>query len=581
MIVPVRKWPSCPITDTMMAFILNRTRTRMPFILLILLLTHSGCSRPDYRSHPELTDPTETTWQQLSPLDKTLVGDTSQREHLPIPGSEKGNLDLSLEQAVFYTLQRNRELQVQRLAPILSGTFTAIERGVYDPEMFAELLYAKEIASETSRSTGERFSVKGEDIDGVAGLRQRLPSGTELEASLAHGRSTSDRTPKQQEARIGLTVTQSLLKGLGPSVNLVDIRQAHLESRASLHELRGFVEALVAEVEIAYWQFVLATEGITIFQRSLAIARQQLHEVENRIEVGVLPRNAAAAARTEVARRQQALIDARSRRHEHRLRLLRLLYAADNDQFDLTITPASPAPTASPPLTDLKERLHLAERRRPDLGEARLRQRQHRLELVRTKNGLLPKLDLFMEIGKTGYAESFSGAWQDLDEDNYEVAAGLRFSTFIGNRQAEARNLAARASLVQAATALENMRTLVHLDVRLAFNETERSRQQIEASRVTRTLQEQTVQAEQDRFATGDSTSLLVAQAQRDLLMSQLDEIESIVHYRIALVNLYLAEGTLLERRGMTALPVDHPLGSGSERHGQRPDIAKQGNSKE
>ena len=68
---------------------------------------------------------------------------------------------------------------------------------------------------------------------------------------------------------------------------------------------------------------------------------------------------------------------------------------------------------------------------------------------------------------------------------------------------------------------------------------------------MTRALQEQTLQAEQERFSVGASTSLLVAQAQRDLLVVQLAEIEAIVDYRIALVSLYLAEGTLLQRRGI------------------------------
>ena len=42
-----------------------------------------------------------------------------------------------------------------------------------------------------------------------------------------------------------------------------------------------------------------------------------------------------------------------------------------------------------------------------------------------------------------------------------------------------------------------------------------------------------------------------MAQAQRDLLASQIAEVEAIVNYRTALVNLYLAEGSLLERRGV------------------------------
>ncbi len=63
-------------------------------------------------------------------------------------------------------------------------------------------------------------------------------------------------------------------------------------------------------------------------------------------------------------------------------------------------------------------------------------------------------------------------------------------------------------------------------------------------------------QAELDYTASlGDSTSLLVAQAQRDLLAARLAEVESIVNYRIALVELFLAEGSLLERRGMAMGP--------------------------
>ena len=50
------------------------------------------------------------------------------------------------------------------------------------------------------------------------------------------------------------------------------------------------------------------------------------------------------------------------------------------------------------------------------------------------------------------------------------------------------------------------------------INETERTRQQIKASAVTRLLQEQSLSAEQERFEIAASTSLLVAQAQRDLL---------------------------------------------------------------
>ncbi|MDH3329339.1 MAG: TolC family protein [Desulfobulbaceae bacterium] len=526
-------------------------------IFLAVIPALSGCATPDHWYDLETVYEDRPAPETIPPVDSAMLPVPEWREPPPLPEADQGSLTLSLEQAVLLTLRRNRELRVERYAPVITGTFEKIERGTYDPELFSELLYSEERASETSRGTGEQFSVEARDVDAAAGLRQRLPTGTDLEAGFGYLRSTSNRTPKQQEVRFGLTITQSLLEGLGPAVNLVDIRQAQLATQVSLYELRGFVEALVAEIEIAYWRYVLAGEGITIFERSLDIARQQLEEVEKRIEVGVLPRNAAAAARAEAARREQALIEARSINEERRLRLLRLLNASSDDHFRLTVKPTSQPRTASTPLTDLNQRLELANRMRPDLNEARLRREQNRLEVVRTRNGLLPKLDLFIDLGKTGYAQSFGDAFRNLDDNNYDLVAGIRFSTYLGNREAEARDLAARASREQAGAAVENLRNLVQMDVRLALNETERTRQQIEAGAVTRALQEQTLEAEQERFSIGASTSLLVAQAQRDLLLSQLAEIESIVDYRISLVNLYIAEGSLLERRGIQLEAAD------------------------
>ncbi|MDW7772162.1 MAG: TolC family protein [Desulfobulbaceae bacterium] len=509
----------------------------------------SGCASPDHWYDLETMYKDHPVPERVPPVEPALP--TPEFADSPLAEADQGSISLSHEQAVFLALSRNRELRVQQYEPVIAGTFEQIERAVYDLELFAELTHSEESASETARSTGEQFNVEGRDLDVLTGFSQRLPTGTDLEASLGYAGSTSNRTPEQQEIRAGLTITQSLLKGLGPAVNLVDIRQAQLASRASLYELRGFVEALVAEVETAYWRFVLAEEGIAIFEHSLTIARQQLDEVEKRIEVGVLPRNAAAAARAEVARREQALIESYSIHNERRLRLLRLLNASGGDQFHLAVKTTTKPRTASAPPDDLNERLELAERSRPDLNEARLRLQQHRLEVVRTRNGLLPRLDLFINLGKTGYAGSFGDALKNMDQDSYDLAAGIRFSTYLGNREAEARHLAARATREQADAAVMNLRNLVQLDVRLALNETERTSRQIEASAVTRALQEQTLEAEQERFSIGASTSLLVAQAQRDLLVSQLAEIEAIVEYRIALVNLYLAEGSLLERRGI------------------------------
>ncbi len=522
-----------------------------PILAVLLAVLSGGCIQPDrwgvFQKTFEPPPPAEDT----RPVIVTEEVRPRLAEEPPFALPDDGPVALSVEQASMLVLRNNRDLQVRQFNPVIAGTFEQIERGAYDPELFARLEYGKEKTKETAVSTGTEFNVEGNETSVVAGIRQAFPTGTGVEATIEQGRTISDRTPELQTARLGLSITQSLLRGFGPAVNLVSVRQAELDTVASVYELRGFTEALLAGTEIAYWNYVLARLQINIVERSLAVARQQRDEIELRIEVGILPEIEAAAARAQVAGQEQALIDARSLLEENRIRLLRLISPGSHGQLDLRINATSEPAIDPEPITDLTDRLQLAEQSRPDLNEARLRLEQSRLETIVTRNGVLPRLDLFIALGQTGFADTFSDSFREVDGNTYDFRVGIRLSQFLGNRTAEAQDLAARASQRQAAEAVDNLRQIVQVDVRLAVNEVERSRQQISATKVTRTLREETLKAEKERFDVGASTALLVAQTQRDLLISSIEEVRAIVSYRTALVRLYLAEGSLLERRGV------------------------------
>ena len=107
--------------------------------------------------------------------------------------------------------------------------------------------------------------------------------------------------------------------------------------------------------------------------------------------------------------------------------------------------------------------------------------------------------------------------------------------------------------------ALDNLSQLAEVDVRGACIELERTREQVRATAVTRRLQEETLRVETEKLAVDKSTSLLVAQAQRDLLTSQLAEIEAVVTHLKALVELRRLEGSLLSETAI-ACPGDQPI---------------------
>jgi outer membrane protein TolC len=337
------------------------------------------------------------------------------------------------------------------------------------------------------------------------------------------------------------------------AVNLARLRQARLDTAISEYELRGVTETLVADVETTYWDVVLAERRVGIVETSLDFAERQLREIEQRIRVGSLPETERAAAQAETALRREVLINARGGVATARLRLLRLVDpdALASRRRDLVLAdgPVTPRETADP----VEQHVKLALRRRPDMNQARLAIARGDLEVVRTRNGLLPKLDVFVTLGQTAYANSFDDSARDLDGNDLNVNAGLRFELPFGNRAARARHGRAVLSREQSDEALRNLADLVRVDVETAHIDVLRTREQIDATATTRQFQEEKVRAEQAKFKVGRSTALLVAQTERDLVLSQLAEIESVVRHLQAFVALFRLDGSILERRGIAA----------------------------
>lgn len=443
----------------------------------------------------------------------------------------EGPLALSVEQAVALALANNPSLISQRQEPIIAGTFAAVERAVFDPELFA----------------GASGSEEGEVAE--AGVRKQLPTGTTLELTLAQAFAGSG--PRNSDTQVALTVTQALLDGFGIATNLVSLRQARTDVVASAYQLRGFVTALVADVELTYWNYLGARARIDILEKAVAVAERRAQATEARIAAGAAAEIQRYIFAAEAAQRRQALIDGRAAARRLRTELLRLISPSGAAPYRRGVEPTSTVTVEQTAPIDLAGAyIELAWQRRANLNQARLLRVRQELQIVATSNGLLPRLDLFVTLGQ-GASGDFTAA--DFDErdggESYDLTAGLQFQYPLGNRSAEARFTRAQANRLQARAAIDNLRRLIAAQVRTAVIEVERAAAQIEASAVTVRLREKTEQAARTRFDIGRGTALQVAQAQRDLLAARLNRLAAFISYRQALIDLHVADGTLLTRR--------------------------------
>ncbi len=458
----------------------------------------------------------------------------------PAPGG------LTIEEAVLQALENNRALRIQRLAPAVAATFYEQERAAFDPEISADASLFQERGRDR---LGQETRIEG--WRGGVGITDYLPTGTTLEAGAVSEKTGIASDPEQYSTRVGISATQALLRGRGTAVNLAALRQARLDLVFSEYEFKGFAENLVAEVEEVYWRYVYALRSEEIVSQSLDLAERQLEDTRQRIRVGQLAEIELAAAEAEVALRRESLINAASRVESFRVRLLRLVAPARLDDPVREVEPLTRPLVPELPTDPLEDHLAAALAFRPDLNQADLLVRRGELEVVKTRNGLLPRMDLFITMGKTGYSDSFGGSVSDVPSDDYDLRGGLRFDYPVGSRAARARDDRAALTLEQRRESLENLRDLARQDVELALIEVRRARQQVDATATTRRFQEEKLRSETAKFRVGKSTGILVAAAQRDLLASQVAEVEAVINNLTARISLYLMEGTLLERRGL------------------------------
>ncbi len=458
--------------------------------------------------------------------------------------AEDEPVELTLEDAILMSLENNSSLQVELYKPELSEIQVLQEDAAFDTRFSGGI--------STSGTNGPDSDSQRTNLD--LEISQALPSGGDLSFGFTTDKNGGGISDNQYSSRIGLSLSHPLFKGAGSDVNLSRLHQAELNTQSSLYELQAYAESLIAQVEVTYLDYLLAQRRLEIYEEPLSLAEQQLEETQVLVDVGKIAEVELVASQAEVALRKEGLINARSNLETLRLRLLRLLNPPGIDFWTQEIVIKDQLTVPDFDLGEIGPRMETAMLERPDLNVARILLERNALDLITTKNGLLPDMEFFVILGMTGYSDSFGGSFTGMSSSNNDFRFGLNYTYTFGDADSRARYDRSVISREQAYLALDNLEQLAREDVGSAWIEVNRAAEQITATSASLLLQEEKVRAETEKYRVGKSTSLLVAQAQRDLLASRIAEIDAIASYEKAVIELLKSEGTLLEWHGISLL---------------------------
>jgi outer membrane protein len=462
---------------------------------------------------------------------------------------------------------------------IITATGTTIPN--YDPSFTFSGSSGHRTAPQTNSFTTGTNALVLSTKSMNAQITQGFASGTNLSLGWSNTRTQTNAYKNDfnpyNSGNASFTLTQHLLQGFGLAVNRRNISVAKNNQKVSDLAFRLQVMTTVSQVIAAYWDLVSFNENVKVKEQALSLSRKLYEDNKKQVEIGTLAPIEVVRAESEVATNEQQLVNARTQLLQEETLIKNALsrtgiaspsvadaHIITTDRIDV------PDQERIQPIQDL---IAAAVQNRPELAQAQINIDNTKLGLKGTRSELLPTLDLQASLQNNGLAGQLnslpippSGAGyvrtggsdflvggfgrtmnQVFSRNFPDYSVAFQLNIPIRNRSARADMILDQVTLRQQELSQQRTMNAVRVDVRNALIAVEQARASYLAAQKARILAEQTLDAEQKKYALGASTIFFVIQYQRDLAQARSNEVAAQSSYAKSRVQLNQATGQTLD----------------------------------
>ncbi|HEX8985885.1 MAG TPA: TolC family protein [Bryobacteraceae bacterium] len=411
-------------------------------------------------------------------------------------------------------------------------------------------------------------------------LVQGFSPGTQLSANFnstsQENNSIRSTLNPYNNAGFGLTLTQPLLRGFGSRVNRRFIRIAQNSRKVTGIVFRQQAIDTVSGVIRLYYDLVSLIEDVQVKQSTLDLARKLYEDNKVQVEQGTLAPIELVRAQALIAAGQQDLANSQGLEREQELIVKTVLTrrgTSDPAIRAARVVPTTPIPAlGTEQVEPIQDLLDQAFKNRPDLASAEVQLSNSRIALEGSRNNLLPDVSLVASASNAGLAGDrnvllpaggagpspafiggFGGALEQILRRNYPTyGVGVQLTLPLRNRVAQADYVRDELQLRQTQIRRQQLENQARLEVEDALIALERSRAAYQAAADSARYQEQSLAAEQEKFAVGLSTTFLIIQYQSQLAQARSTEVAARGAYAKARVALDHAVGLTLDRNNVS-----------------------------
>jgi len=470
---------------------------------------------------------------------------------------------LSMDDAVKLALEQNLGIRIQRIDPQIQDLGIGQAKALWTPTLTSSL--SRNSVSQPASSVIVPTSQTGTFGTGI-GMNQALPWGGSYNANWNNQRTTSNSilnnfSPQLQSA-VSLAYTQPLIRNFSIDQIREQVQLSQKVRDLSDIQLQAVVTGTSRAVRNAYWDLAGAIANLKAQQQSLELSQQSLRDNQKRVEIGTMAPIDIVQAQAEVASNEQGVIvaEATIKQAQDNLRTL-VLDPAAPDFWSVVFEPTD-SPAFAAQAVDIDAAVRNALSQRSDLRSAKNSIEQSDVNIKFFRNQILPDVNATVNYGTFGIGGSqltpvditnpsaFSAVRNIISQRGYgsvlgdvfssaypQWTVGVQFGYPIGRSVSEANLARARLQYQQAQTQMKNLEMQVAAQVRSVGRNVQTNQQRVRSAAASRELQERKLEAEEKKLAAGMSSSFFVFQAQRDLSVARVAEIQAVLDYNKSLVD--------------------------------------------
>ena len=454
-------------------------------------------------------------------------------------------LELTLEDAIQLALQNSLAIERERFGPLIALTDIDRAKVAFDPKVGAEVN-----VSQTQNLQVNQFEPVLIDQSTISAyLRHRIVTGGNYEVRILTSRSeqslvdldffTPIHNPRFENA-LELTFTHPLLQNFGIAINKAPIRQAEIREQIAEQNVIQAILDTVFAVHRGYWELVFRIQDLAAKRESQKLAEDFLAENTVRVELGTLAPIELVQAETRVKTRQGDVIVAQAALREADDQLKTVLNIPESmGAWSIRLQPTDSPSFAPVSTVAVEEQVDIALQQRPDYLSSQLDIQIRESLRDEARNQSLPRLDVIGTGRLNAQDDNFGDAFSNIpDREGYQWAVGLQAEITLGPRAKRVLIDKRQLELRQARIDQRQLTVAIGQQIRQAVRNIRTTIQRVEVTRSATTLARTQLEAEQEKFRLGLSTSFNVLEFQEDLTNALSNETRALSDYNVALAQL-------------------------------------------